>query len=192
MRQKAAALIPSHGIWTSTPCGQQAFRAIMVTRRKDSSIPLPMSAWRPPKIWPRTRMSSAPDAINAAVIEAFSKIPTWLERSEALVARGRFLDCDCLLGPVEQPFHVAIRAGRIVDLTPAPVLMRSWRFSYRATSLAWAQHWQPMPRPGWHDLLALTKRGEAALEGDIHPFMTNLQYFKDVLALPRQYAKVAA
>ena len=38
----------------------------------------------------------------------------------------------------------------------------------------------------------LTKRGEAVLEGDIHPFMANLQYFKDVLALPRQYAKVAA
>jgi hypothetical protein len=55
-----------------------------------------------------------------------------------------------------------------------------------------AQHWQPMPRPGWHDLLALTKRGEAVLEGDLHPFMSNLQYFKDVLALPRQYARVEA
>jgi hypothetical protein len=74
-----------------------------------------------------------------------------------------------------------------VDLTPAPVLMRSWRFSYRATSLAWAQYWQPMPRPGWHDLLALTKRGEAVLEGDLHPFMAHLQYFKDLLALPRHH-----
>lgn len=137
-------------------------------------------------------MSSAPDAINASVIDAFSRIPAWLERDEALLERGRWVDCDCLLGPVEQPFHVAFRAGRIVDLTPAPVLMRPWRFSYRATSSAWAQHWQPMPRPGWHDLLALTKRGEAVLEGDIHPFMANLQHFKDVLALPRQYAKAPA
>jgi hypothetical protein len=137
-------------------------------------------------------MSLAPGTVDAAVIEAFSNIPAWLERNEALVARGRFLDCDCLLGPVEQPFHVTIRSGRIVDLTPAPVLMRSWRFSYRATSDAWAQYWQPMPMPGWHDLLALTKRGEAVLEGDIHPFMANLQYFKDVLALPRQYARTAA
>jgi hypothetical protein len=24
------------------------------------------------------------------------------------------------------------------------------------------------------------------LEGDLHPFIANLQYFKDVLALPRQ------
>ena len=85
------------------------------------------------------------------------------------------------------PFHVSIRAGRIVELTPAPVLMRSWRFSYRATAAAWAEYWQPTPRPGWHDLLSLTKRGEATLEGDLHPFMTHLQYFKDVLALPRHH-----
>jgi hypothetical protein len=49
-----------------------------------------------------------------------------------------------------------------------------------------AEYWQAAPRPGFHDLLALTKRGEAMLEGDLHPFMTNLQYFKDVLALPRR------
>ncbi len=64
--------------------------------------------------------------------------------------------------------------------------MRSWRFAYRASPAAWAEHWQSAPRPGFHDLLALTKRGEADLEGDLHPFIANLQYFKDVLALPRQ------
>jgi hypothetical protein len=50
----------------------------------------------------------------------------------------------------------------------------------------------PMPRPGWHDLLALTKRKEATLEGDLHPFMTHLQYFKDLLALPRHHGGGAA
>ena len=71
--------------------------------------------------------------------------------------------------------------------------MRSWRFSYRATPLAWREYWTPMPRPGFHDLLALTKRGEAILEGELHPFMTHLQYFKDLLALPRLgQAKAAA
>ena len=71
--------------------------------------------------------------------------------------------------------------------------MRSWRFSYRATSAAWTEYWQPMPKPGWHDLFALTKRGEAVLEGDLHPFMAHLQYFKDVLALPRrQFVAVTA
>ncbi|MFB6421099.1 MULTISPECIES: hypothetical protein [Bradyrhizobium] len=122
-----------------------------------------------------------------AVIEAFKAIPDLLARDEALTARGRWLDVDCLLGPSTQPFHVAIRAGQIVDMTPAPVLMRTWRFAYRARPAALAAYWQQMPPAGWHDLLALTKRGQAALEGDLHPFMAHLQYFKDLLALPRQH-----
>jgi hypothetical protein len=130
-------------------------------------------------------MTPLSDAADAAVIKAFAEIPALLERSPALIARGRFLDCECRTGPMEQPLHVTIRAGRIVDLTAAAVLMRSWRFSYRATPAAWSEYWQAVPKPGWHDLFALTKRGEAVLEGDLHPFMANLQYFKDVLALPR-------
>jgi hypothetical protein len=132
------------------------------------------------------RMISTTNATDAAVIQAFAGIPALLDQTPALIARGRFLDCECLLGPTGHPFHVSIRQGWIVDLTPAPVLMRSWRFSYRASPAAWAEHWQAAPRPGFHDLLALTKRGEAVLEGDLHRFIANLQYFKDVLALPRQ------
>jgi hypothetical protein len=150
---------------------------------------LPMSALQDVCL---NRMSPVPDATDAALTAAFVDIPALLERTPALIARGRFLDCECRLGPLDQPFHVSIRAGRIVELTPAPVLMRSWRFSYRASAAAWAEHWKPAPRPGWHDLLALTKRGEAVLEGDLHPFMAHLQYFKDLLALPRHHFAVGA
>jgi len=129
--------------------------------------------------------ASSPSQSDADIIRTFAAIPDLLERAPVLIARGRTLDCECLLGLTDHPFHASIRAGRITDLTPAPVLMRSWRFSYRASSAAWAEYWKPVPRPGWHDLLALTKREQAALEGDLHPFMTHLQYFKDLLALPR-------
>src|SRR3982074_38585 len=139
------------------------------------------------------RIPSAPNATDTAVIRAFAGIPALLEQAPALILCGRTLDCECLLGPIDHPFHVSIRGGRIIDLTPAPVLMRTWRFSYRAWPAAGAEYWQPVPRPGWHDLLALTKREEATLEGDLHPFMTHLQYFKDVLALPRlQHSVVPA
>jgi hypothetical protein len=133
-------------------------------------------------------MTSSSNASDAAVAAAFAEIPALLDRAPELILRGRALDCECLLGPISKPFHVSIRQGRIIDMTPAPILMRSWRFSYRASPLAWIEYWQAVPRPGWHDLFALTKRGEAVLEGDLHPFMTHLQYFKDLLALPRQRA----
>jgi hypothetical protein len=107
-------------------------------------------------------MKSASNAVtDAAVIQAFATIPALLDQTPALIARGRFLNCECLLGPNENPFHVSIRQGRIIDLTPAPVLMRSWRFSFRASATAWAAYWQPVPQPGWHDLLALTKRARS-------------------------------
>ena len=138
------------------------------------------------------RMISLSASAADAVTTAFADIPALLEQTPALIARGRFLDCECRLGPTGHPFHASIRAGRIVDLIPAPVLMRSWRFAYRASPAAWAAYWQSAPQPGWHDLLALTKRGEAMLEGDLHPFMAHLQYFKDLLALPRNHFAMAA
>jgi hypothetical protein len=134
----------------------------------------------------------SPGEPDAEAIRTFAGIPALLDQAPALIFRGRFLDCDCLLGPTDHPFHVAIRSGRITDLTPAPVLMRSWRFSYRASAAAWTEYWKPAPRPGWHDLLALTKRKEATLEGDLHPFMAHLQYFKDLLALPRAHRSVVS
>lgn len=135
----------------------------------------------------RAAASSGKPVLNKSdpVGATFLQLPALLEQNAALIERGRFLDVDCLLGTTDRAYHVAIRTGRIVDLAPAPILMRSWTFSYRATPEAWTAFWQPMPKAGWHDLLSLTKRGVAMLDGDIKPFMTHLQYFKDVLALPR-------
>jgi hypothetical protein len=80
------------------------------------------------------RMTPAPNVTDAAIIQVFAGIPALLEQDPALIFRGCTFGCECLLGPVDHPFHVSIRGGRIVDLTPPPVLMRSWRFSYRAGS----------------------------------------------------------
>jgi hypothetical protein len=122
---------------------------------------------------------------EAELAAAFTALPALLRADPSLVARGRHLNAACLFGSHGHPFHVSFAAGQIVDIAPAPVLMRSWSFSYRASPAAWAEFWKPVPQPGWHDMLALTKSGEAVLEGDLLPFMTHLQYFKDVLALPR-------
>jgi hypothetical protein len=124
------------------------------------------------------------------IVAAFTALPMLLDTDAALVVRR--LNATCLLGSKDYPFYVSFAAGRIVDMAPAPILMRSWCFSYRASPAAWIEFWKPAPRPGWHDLLALTKNGEAILEGDLLPFMTHLQYFKDVLALPRARAGVTA
>ena len=120
------------------------------------------------------------------VVARLLRLPDQLERAPALQERGRFLSVDWLVGIPGRPFRVRIEQGRIVRMDEAPKVMANWRFAYRARPEAWMEFWQPMPKAGWHDLLALTKRGAATLEGDLHPFIANLQYFKDLLALPRE------
>jgi hypothetical protein len=122
---------------------------------------------------------------DASIASIFEKLPKLLDSDSELLRAGRLLNVDCLLGPSDLPFLVSIRAGRIAEMSAMPKTMPSWRFGYTASPQAWIEYWRPEPKPGWHDLLALTKRGEANLAGDLHPFMTHLQYFKDLLALPR-------
>src|ERR1700760_3457948 len=86
--------------------------ALRPPRVRAIMVPLPMPASEGNR---SKRMTQAPDA--DAVIAAFSEIPTLLEAAPALVAGGRFLDCDCRLGPMEQAFFVSIRSGRIVEFT---------------------------------------------------------------------------
>ena len=110
---------------------------------------------------------------------------------EALVRRGRFLTADFLVEVGETPYHVSVDRGRIASVTRGPVLMRPWRFAIRASDDAWREFWQPVPRPGYHDLLALTRFGHARVEGDLHPLMANLRYVKEVLETPRRLARSA-
>jgi hypothetical protein len=135
---------------------------------------------------PNQTMASA--ELDAEVADTFAAIPRWLEADSDLLRTGQWLNVDCLLGPIGQPLLVSIRLGRITAMSAAPKLMPSWRFAYTASAAAWIEYWRAEPKPGWHDLLALTKKGEASLEGDLYPFMTHLQYFKDLLALPRSHA----
>jgi hypothetical protein len=84
------------------------------------------------------------------------------------------------------PFLLRIEEGSIRECRKGLPLLCSWVFAVRGSVQGWAALWQDPPPPGWHDIFALTKRGEMALEGNLQPLMANLQYFKDILALPRK------
>jgi hypothetical protein len=84
---------------------------------------------------------------------------------------------------------MSIAGGRIARLDRGPLLMRSWVLAFRAGEEAWRQFWQPFPPPHFHDIFALAKRGQLRIEGDVHPLMANLLYFKEMLAAPRLLAE---
>jgi hypothetical protein len=120
--------------------------------------------------------------------DRFARLPDLLAADTDLRRRGQWLSVDCRVDIGPEPFHLTIRDGELAELERGPRLMRATTFSIRATEEAWQRHWQRMPEPGWHDLFALTKRGAAAVEGDLRPLLQNLQFFKDLLALPRRLA----
>ena len=120
--------------------------------------------------------------------DRFARLPDLLAADTDLIRRGRGLAVDCRVDVGGNPFFLAIREGALASLERGARLMRSTAFSFRATEEAWTNYWKPIPAPGWHDLFALTKRGAAYIDGDLRPFMQNLQFFKDLLALPRREA----
>jgi hypothetical protein len=107
----------------------------------------------------------------------------------ALVRRGRFLTADFLVEVGDEPFLISVQDGRVASVTPRPAPTRPWRFAIRASAEAWQEFWQPVPRPGYHDLFALTRFGRARIEGDLLPLMANLRYIKEVLETPRRLAR---
>jgi hypothetical protein len=120
--------------------------------------------------------------------DRFARLPQLLAADSDLLRRGRWLTVDCRVDIGHEPFFLSIRDGALAAFERGAKLMHSTAFAFRASDEAWSGYWTPVPEPGWHDLLALTKRGVASIDGDLRPFLQNLQYFKDLLALPRREA----
>jgi hypothetical protein len=117
------------------------------------------------------------DRYRQAVESAFAT-DTDLQR------RGRLVDACFLVEIGSEQLLLTIRNGRPTIAERVP-LLGSWDFAIRAGGDAWTALWQPVPQAGWHDLFALCKRGAMRIEGRLQPFMANLQYFKDLVTLPR-------
>jgi hypothetical protein len=117
------------------------------------------------------------------------RIRDLVNADENLVRRGRYLSTTFMLGVGNQGYLVKIIEGRIVSITPGPFVTPNYSFALRAPKDEWEMFWEKIPRPGHNDIFALFKRGKLTIEGDLHPFMANLLYIKDVLAAPRKETK---
>ena len=140
-----------------------------------------MSASAPPRI------QALPD--RALVARLRTALSACAENA-ALVDRGRYLNQHCLVGIGAETLLLAFDRGRPALSDSWPPLT-SWDFALRGSALGWTAFWRHPPPPGWHDLLALAKRGEMRIEGQLQPFMANLQYLKDLFAAPRAMFEAA-
>jgi hypothetical protein len=134
-----------------------------------------------------TDLSALPPA-RREPIERLTRLPELVNADEALVRRGRFVTLDFQVVVDDLPCFVSLAEGRVERVKVGAQRMKSCAFVVRASAEAWSQFWQEMPEPWWQDLFAMVKKGNASIDGDLHPFMSNLQYFKDVIASPRRIA----
>jgi hypothetical protein len=123
--------------------------------------------------------------------EAIERLPELVNSDTALVHRGRYVSTDFLIELGTIPYCIAVTNGQIESLERGPRLMRSWSFAIRGREEAWRQFWRAIPPPHFHDIFALAKRDEFRIEGNLRPLMTNLLYFKAMLAAPRRLATEA-
>ena len=126
------------------------------------------------------------------IADIFMRLPALVNQDAALVRRGRCCTTTLMIASGAVPLYLSIVDGKIGDMTRGPTLMRSWRFAIRADADAWRRFWQPLPEPGFNDVLAMSRFGRATIEGDLHPLMANLRYFKEVLEAPRRAALAGA
>ena len=116
------------------------------------------------------------------------KIASLVNADAKLVHRGRFVDTTFMIAIDDADTLIRIQEGRITKVTAGPFITPDYSFALRASRSVWEKFWQPLPPLGFTDVFALVKQKLMRVEGDLHPFMANLLYFKDVIAAPRKEA----
>ncbi len=94
---------------------------------------------------------------------------------------GQYMNAEMLIAIGDNEWLIEIMHGAVGEVRKGPFLMQSRDFSIRFSVEAWHEFMKPVPRPGYHDLFAMTKSGEAVIEGNLVPLMANLRYVKELL-----------
>lgn len=88
-------------------------------------------------------------------------------------------------------YYLIFDRGHIASVVAGPSKKTPYRFGLVTDAEALAEFWQPLPRPGFHDIFAMVKIGRAEIVGDILTLVKNLRFFKEVMALPRPAREAA-
>lgn len=117
--------------------------------------------------------------------DRLARLPERFNERSHWVHRARRLTTCFLLTAGASSFRIHIGNGRIDAVQTGPFIMAQWDFCIQADEDTWHTFWQPLPPPGFHDVMALSKAKRMSIQGNIYPFMSNLLYFKELLATAR-------
>jgi hypothetical protein len=115
-----------------------------------------------------------------------------LHNTPHLLRLGRLFSETVLLEVDGAEFYLTFREGRLETIVEGPSRKTPWRFSLRTDAEALTQFWQPVPKPGFHDIFGLVKIGRGRIDGDILALVKNLRFFKEFMGLARTEAQTEA
>ena len=104
------------------------------------------------------------------------------EKRNQLSMTAQYLNTCFMISTIENEYLVNIEKGVVKNVEEGPFVMPSYVFKLTAPKNEWLKFLQHTPQPGSHDIIAMLRRKVLKFEGDLHPLMSHLLYFKLLLA----------
>ena len=104
------------------------------------------------------------------------------EKRNQLSMMAQYLNTCFMISTIENEYLVNIEKGVVKNVEEGPFVMPSYVFKLTAPKNEWIKFLQNTPQPGSHDIIAMLRRKVLKFEGDLHPLMSHLLYFKLLLA----------
>ena len=95
---------------------------------------------------------------------------------------AQYLSTSFIISTIEDEYLVNIEKGIVTKVQKGPFVMPSYIFKLTASKNEWLKFLQATPLPGSHDIIAMLRRKVLKFEGNLHPLMSHLLYFKLLLA----------
>ena len=112
----------------------------------------------------------------------FEKLAEKNKERHSLALMAQYLNTCFIISTIENEYLVNIEKGVVKNVEEGPFVMPSYVFKLTAPKNEWLKFLQHTPQPGSHDIIAMLRRKVLKFEGDLHPLMSHLLYFKLLLA----------
>ena len=112
----------------------------------------------------------------------FEKLAEKNNVRHSLASMAQYLNTCFMISTIDHEYLVNIEKGIVKNVEEGPFVMPSYVFKLTASKNEWLKFLQHTPQPGSHDIIAMLRRKVLKFDGDLHPLMSHLLYFKLLLA----------
>ena len=112
----------------------------------------------------------------------FEKLAEKNNVRHSLASMAQYLNTCFMISTIDHEYLVNIEKGIVKNVEEGPFVMPSYVFKLTASKNEWFKFLQHTPQPGSHDIIAMLRRKVLKFDGDLHPLMSHLLYFKLLLA----------